>query len=347
MRLFIFNSENDDVFWKRTVVAVAVFMAVILVIWEIFWRSMGFVVSHHDSNAFWSTKRDLASEVGSKGIIITGSSRVFYGLDANLIEKRTGRPVVQLAVNGGATLPLLEDLAQDESITGTIICGIVPLYFFDLRKHYKEAQARIRYYRQRSPSEKAGQWIAFQLEKLFVYPEKDELFYQIFINSAALIKGIRFDPGISKQLVFIDGERRTFMPPLILSSSEVREALARKLRTGLNSPELPDEKDLEDIIGRTAKAVSKLKSRNASIVFVRMPSSGKYLEAEKKFWPREKFWDRLVQRSGAPAVYYEDHSGLDRFMCPDDSHLSKEDASLFTERFLEILAKDGFLKVND
>ncbi len=50
--------------------------------------------------------------------------------------------------------------------------------------------------------------------------------------------------------------------------------------------------------------------------------------------PRQGPWNRLLQMSGAPGIYFEDYPELASFTCPEMSHLSAPDSVEFTKRLV-------------
>ena len=84
----------------------------------------------------------------------------------------------------------------------------------------------------------------------------------------------------------------------------------------------------------TIAAIEKLRRRGGKIVFVRFPVSGELKAFEDKATPRTGIWDRLLARSAAPGIYFEDFPELAGFDCPEWSHLSASDSVEFTKRLV-------------
>jgi hypothetical protein len=60
---------------------------------------------------------------------------------------------------------------------------------------------------------------------------------------------------------------------------------------------------------------------------------------EDRETPRTGIWDRLIKDTGAPGIYYEDHTELAGFTCPEWSHLSAGDSVEFSKRLVPHLRK--------
>jgi hypothetical protein len=87
---------------------------------------------------------------------------------------------------------------------------------------------------------------------------------------------------------------------------------------------------IEREIARAVAAVAKLRARGVRVVFVRAPSSGEVLEGERRRYPREKTWDLLLARTGAPGIHFEDHPDMQELRLPEWSHLAGADADRWT-----------------
>jgi len=58
------------------------------------------------------------------------------------------------------------------------------------------------------------------------------------------------------------------------------------------------------------------------------------------FLQRERFWDSLVGILPVKNYHFEDYSQLKNLTCPEESHLSKEDAEYFTKKLAQIMIQD-------
>ena len=79
---------------------------------------------------------------------------------------------------------------------------------------------------------------------------------------------------------------------------------------------------------------------------MRCPSSGKYRDLERRDFPREEFWDSLVNNTNLPSIHFEDYPQLMGLKIPELSHLSKEDANFFTLELIKIFKQEGILSNN-
>ncbi len=86
--------------------------------------------------------------------------------------------------------------------------------------------------------------------------------------------------------------------------------------------------------------VDKIKARGGQVLFVRTPSSGPFWMGEQQGFPREKYWNKILEATNCAGVYFKDYKVIANFQCPEFSHLSPSDAAVFTKNLVQILEKD-------
>jgi hypothetical protein len=109
------------------------------------------------------------------------------------------------------------------------------------------------------------------------------------------------------------------------------------------SPDPPEKQAAErgalrqEILWRERDAVTKIVARGGRVIYIRFPSSGGVLAAERIKFPRAETWDALLAVTGAPGIHFEDHPELASFQCVEWSHLSATDSVEFTRRLVPLL----------
>ena len=86
-----------------------------------------------------------------------------------------------------------------------------------------------------------------------------------------------------------------------------------------------------------AADIKRIVDRGGKAIWVRYPSSGGFLEFERKHFPRQEYWDRLIEACGCRGIHYEDYPEMQSFVPPESSHLSADDAVRFTPVLLDII----------
>jgi hypothetical protein len=87
----------------------------------------------------------------------------------------------------------------------------------------------------------------------------------------------------------------------------------------------------------------RFKERGGKLAFVSSPVTGFYFKNDSIHYPKEKYWDRLIQETGALGYHYSNYSELKDMQPPEWSHLNRRDADTFTLKLLELLKEDELL----
>ena len=72
----------------------------------------------------------------------------------------------------------------------------------------------------------------------------------------------------------------------------------------------------------------------------------KIVAEEKKYYPRNKYWDRLLTVTGCKGIHFSDHQVISKLICPEYSHLDPKNAILYTQNLISILKHDQGWKFN-
>ena len=99
--------------------------------------------------------------------------------------------------------------------------------------------------------------------------------------------------------------------------------------------------DMDPVIEQFRKDVNTIESRGGQVICLRPPSDGTFREFEREDYPRERFFDRVVQETGCLGIHFEDYPELRDFICVEESHLSVKDGLEFTRRIVAILRTEG------
>jgi hypothetical protein len=305
--------------WVALVVAMGLLAAV-----ELGMRRLGFQPSVKDTPELWSLVRARASEGDENTVVLLGSSRFQGGLVLDELSRALGGArVLQLAIGGSSSLPVLEDLAEDEGFRGRVLCEVSPTFFFSVGPVMAHARPA-RYVAQHRRRAFAADWetalrLPFQerLVMLLSDAHPRHVLRELLRHRALPRPSLSRVLASREQHVDLEGQDVT---PL-------REQWAWSFRYGHGRE--PEPAELEALLERLASAVERIRARGGEVIFVRMVSSGEVRRIEDERYPRERYWDRLVQRTGK-GLSFEDIPELARFQCPEDSHLDRHAAPDFT-----------------
>jgi hypothetical protein len=317
-----------------------------LISWELFLRNKGFETFYNDDPALWTHNRQMIYEPADKATVFTGSSRIKFDLDIDTWEKITGDHAIQLACVGSTPVPVLEDLANDKKFKGKVVVDVTEGLFFSVAGSDRRPKDNLKYYKEATPSQKASFHINHLLESQFVFLDKEWLSLDAQLEQLPLKDrpGIMNFKGFPPDFGRVKFNRQEYMTNEFASDTSLQNIVKNIWRGfGRANKEPPiSGQALDSVFNAIKEMVDKIKSRGGQVLFVRTPSSGDYLTAEKMGYPREKYWDRLLVITNCPGIHYTDYPSLKDFVCPENSHLSLSQAKDFTVSFIEILKEKGW-----
>jgi hypothetical protein len=333
-------------FLKAGILA-AVIVLCAVVSWELWLRQKGYDIAFDDDAMLWSNKRALVYKPSNEATVFIGSSRIKFDLDIDEWRKVTGEDAVQLAMHGNSPRPILYDLAADENFKGKLVIDVTEgLFFSPFANSLSEPEGRVAYYKKWSPSQRAS----FKLNKIaesnLVFLDKN------FLSLNAILE--HFDipdrPGVFQPPNFPFGFHRvTYDRQAKMTDSFVADTAEQnkvkeiwKFFSKLSREKPISGKPLDSIIQTIKVAVDKIKARGGQVIFVRTPSTGPFWAGEQQGYPRRQYWDHLLEATNTPGIHFTDYPDIASFHCPEFSHLTPKDATVFTQSLIGILEKQGW-----
>jgi len=312
-------------------------------------RSKGGEPDVRDTAGLWASQRARASIIGGDALILVGSSRIQLDLDLDILARATGLKPVQLAIDGSPYLEVLENLANDESVTGTVLVSTT------MRKLFPGINAT-----------RVNKWIAVYQDKYrnLWSPEKEQLIKAKLQSVSALYANII----PLEELIPLLFNNKKKLGEIYLKTLPSRERDAdfslvkmpdfylRRVQRNLGHP-LPAEASISpdnfrDAVIRLTKenysefntdpkklrrikaAIEKLKKRDVDVILARFPLSGLVETISDIRYPKG-LWDKLVSDLGVRVIDYRDYPKL-VYQLPDGSHLDKTQKPQFTRDFSRI-----------
>jgi len=329
--------------WRAVALAVAAATMALTFGWEFFWRDRDYVANDFKNTpALWLQARRNAKDDAT---VLIGSSRMFFDANLDVWEETTDVRPIQLSLEGTTPTPFLEDLAKDEEFKGTVIAGVtVALLFTDFAYRGEVLD----YARKQSPSQYADHVLSLQIEKVFAFiDEQTRPKRMIHLAELPLRDGMEKRADVPKlEVIAID--RNAHVWSYAAEHPEYAEHHKDAWRDEmkfLSGPgpgggppigEVSDEKAGE-LIQRIKKGVDAIRARGGDVAFVRFPYAGDYAPFEEKYFPRERFWDRLISETDSAGVYWKDYPELQGYFLPEWSHVEAEDAQRLTRNLTPIL----------
>ncbi len=317
---------------------VLVLVLVGMVAWELQMRALGLVAGDlDDSKAHWAVERQKIAEGRHDGVAILGGSRVLFGTNLDVWEELTGRRPIQLALAGMSGQRFLANLANHSDFAGLVLIDITPQQFFREGPGNPDFEGVLDTWEERGPAERVGHEIGVFLSRHFAFLEDQYtlsmLVNQLDIPNRAEVIGPYLRPW---KLSESYDDRQTMMWRQIETNDRLR-AHAIHVWTFRKLPPPPDEKLIANIIADVRNSVERIRARGGEVAFIRLPSTSLYYEREQAQVPRGRTWDRLLRETGSFGIHFEDYPEMQGLELPEQSHLTREAATLFTDAYVKVL----------
>lgn len=343
--------------WSRVLLgglAIAIAFGGVL---ELRLAARGFRPDVDDNDQLWAHERARVSSLGDRALVLVGASRIQLDMDLGALRRVTGLEPVQLGISGSSFVPVLEGLARDERVTGTVIVDFVPRFIaeWDDSRDNGEAANYQRYYElsaKRFPlNARASEAVLsrWRAQLLRAYADGGT-------PLSALLTRILSPHPLPQYLTMLPDRsrladyRRVPMPGFYYGRVE------RDLDSNPQLPPGATYADLDNVLrAEIAKLgpeniagfrrhlqdlqaqVDAIQKRGGHVIFVEFPTSGLVREMIGRRYPRNEFWDQLVRTTTARTLHYADDPMLSRFTCPDGSHLDYTMRPLFSRALASAL----------
>jgi len=331
--------------WRGLALTAALLALVATVAWEIRARAMGYAPTLNDTPDLWA---DWREKVNPDSIVIIGDSRALFDMDLDAIEQGLGQRPVQLALVGSCGYPVLENLANDESFHGTVISSLLPLAWLapPPSPPYQNSLKALKRYQHRNLAQRAGHQLGMFLEERLAFMKQEDLTLEQLLNRVEIPNRPSFQgpPKLPPYFQTTARDRRTRMTESTATPGALQDRVKNVWLPLFTPPPPPSYvppeafakfigEAIEQRFADTVTAVKKIQARGGKVVFVRFPVVGPLKEHEDKLTPKAGPWTRIINETGAPGIYFEDHPEL-MFDCPEWSHLSGPDSVEFTKRLV-------------
>lgn len=336
---------NPKHFTRAAVTALLLLIAFIAGL-EYYWRSKGFPLSYNDDKMLWANVRRQVYAPADRATVFAGSSRIKWDIDIETWEKLTGEKALQLGLVGTSPRKVVFDLADDEKFAGKLIVDVTGVFRLDpLADNF--ANEALEYYHNETPAQRASALLDFELESSMLLLEEGKFGLNNIIkeHSNKNRPGVR-DPAlpVPKEFTYVTFARQSKFTPLFINSPQLQqeqiERWAQRNRANQGRVQFAKEASLDSLIAPYKTAFDKIRARGGTVVLVQLPVTGQYLDMEKKLYPREKFWDRLLQNTNTPGIHFADYPETAGLPCIEESHLSPDNAVKYTVSLVQTLSRE-------
>lgn len=315
--------------WGRLWLLTILLAVVCLGSYEMLWRWRGFVPMPRDDVGLWMLQRNKIRPHDREQVVILGASQSQSDYELDTFEHLYGSRPVQLAVFASSCLPVLDQLARDETFQGIVVADVVYWAYYD-GMYPSPRDERQQHYVNKYDSRSAGWWLEGELGS---WVDQHLVFRQYPFSLDQMLRRTAEGrlPTLFHSRVSQDREQKYNYPKNepITSSTPYQP---------LETVHPHDPTLFYRDMSKLRERVDRITKRGGKVIFVVLPMAGYGREYNLKRFPREQFFDRLVADSGATGgIHFMDYAGLRDLVPPDGSHLDQTDMVRFTETFVGIL----------
>ena len=322
--------------WARMLVAAAALLLIAVVGWEWRMRAIGLAAGDLDDGpSFWAEQRRRVDlDPGTTTII--GDSRILFDTDLDRFQALTGVRPVQLAIAGSNGLPFLEELSQSPHFNGLAIVGIADRSYFTT--NIGLGRGAIERYRFESPAVRVSFLLHRALSRVLAFlDDKHRLNVLVRQLDEGWRPAVKIPPNERLwKLGSAFDDRQTFL----WTRDETDPRVSAHQRAVWMRPFPPVlDATIASVIERTRAAVDRIRARGGEVVFVRPPSAPALYAREDQTVARARGWERLLVGARVRGVHFNDDPAMQGLVLPEDSHLSRACASVFTDAYVRAVAR--------
>lgn len=313
----------------------------------------GFQPNLADSFPLWERQRQRVDYLGSRALVLVGNSRMLVDMDLGELRRGMGLEPVQLAVGGASFLPVLEDLAQDPQVTGTVLVNFEPQELSPAPGDLAAA-----YVAQRRMAPADGRWDFSRGEAAL----SDELHARLRSYadgsrplSALLLRVTAPEPAAQyvrtlpdreqiadfslaslPRLYYVRAIHEFPLPPPMPPHADLgqqRDTIERAI-AALGSD---DAKAYQGRLAAVMELAAAVRRHGGRVIFVSLPRTGYLEEIDDRRFPRSWSWDPLTKLPDIQALDFADVPALKGFRCPDGSHIDGSERAAFTAALVDAL----------
>lgn len=313
----------------------------------------GFKPSVIDSAPLWIKERRRVDTLGTRALILVGSSRVLLDTDLEVLRMETGLEPVQLAVDGSSFVPVLRDLAGDPEVKGTVLVDLaqnvltLPVQY-DAAYAYETAYQRsladplpdfskseaylagILRGHLRSYSDGARPLTALRTRVLANGPTPQ---YLRMLPDREILADYSQVPQPAFYYARVIRNLGQAVPTEGRSYRDIETDFSKRIAT----LKPYDNTLFLQALPAMAEMTRSIQAHGGRVIYATYPTGGYVRAMDDKRFPRDLFWDRFTAAVYAPHLNFEDVPALRSFYLPDGSHLDYHERARFTEALVRSL----------
>jgi len=328
------NSDSFEPRWGYVWLTAILLVSFAVGGFELFVRGGGLGPNYVDNRALWADSRHRLNKAGKEAIVLLGASRMQRAVDVDTMSDQFERPVFQLSLEGSSYLPLLENLAVDPRITGSVVVSIAPAFTFNrLLSQVDEGKqsSYLEYYSQQSYVHRLEQQLTLFLQGHIAFRARRARL------SAVIPEVVATGTLPSRDHKTIFRNRVVHMNYDLMPVQQTEDGIVALY---LENAEPYTSVEFDSVVNYIKTIVSLLRQKGVDIYFVRLPSAGAVRALEAELFPREQFWNVLEDNVDATFVHFADHPELEGYVSKDGSHIDTAHMVSFTEKLNDVLDRN-------
>lgn len=328
---------------QRKAQAIAVIVLALLVAgatlggWEWLWRAQGYQPALYDDRDLWSEHRDRASDVDqARNFTVIGASRIQLAFSTQAFESSMpGWHAISLAINGHYPPAVLQDLAADEDFAGVLLVAVDARGLAHWYRDMSVPWVR-HYHRDFGPQRRIERRLLTAAQKRLVMAGSE-------FNLVRRLTGWLDNRPPARHYTRLLEDRTISADFGRANVKGLRQNFVQGLAADYEKRPPPSPARWHDELEPIAEAVKAIQARGGTVVFLRMPTSDGHWALDRQNYPRERYWDRLAEATGATTIHFQDYPELAGLELPDTSHIDQRDRTRFTRALTKILTEQGIL----
>lgn len=350
------NQRLPQANWLAILAAAGTLLLAFIGLMEYQLARRGFESTVLDSRELWLQQRQRASDLGSNALILIGGSRIQLGVDLDLLRQNSPLEPVQLAIDGSSFLPILQGLAEDPSITGTLVVD-----YMDHLIAEERAPDRANEYQSYYQQQPNNRLITSATTEAFFSQWRNRLLRSYADGarpiSSLLARILVAKPAHQYLTTLADRSRKADYQLVTMPDFYYQRALRNLGNPDIELPPNATYQDLDLVLQQKITAlkpsnteyfiqmsqqiavwVKRIQDRGGKVVFVVLPASGLIRQIEQQRYPQTQFWQRFTELNHANYNWhFSDQPNTQTLQCPDGSHLDYRQRHILSQSLIQAL----------
>ncbi len=331
------TSNSNRKYWHRSWIGAILIALIVLAAMELFWRSHGHIPSVVDDERLWSVERNKVG-TSPKEIVLLGSSRMQTDISIETLQRMLpDYSIINLSLDGTCANAVLHDLAADIGFKGIILTETTSecIMFGDNKNMGLSQQFYIDFYHNTYNLNVAVN------RHIATYLQQNLVVINPYLNLIKVVADF-FSKKQLRQPNYVESFENRSRAADYTKLDISRHKAIRLQKNEEHYISLKPDINFDFFTKQMSvmnTSVKTIQSRGGNVIFIRFPVTGEQWIRDEAFFPRETFWDPMVNITEAVTIHFRDIDSMLTLECPDTSHLDKRDTKVFTESLILELMK--------